>query len=72
MAVHATTPGDLEYLVTRLTALAMNAPITVGRITPVIGVHGGPGLLACAVVTAEDGSNTSVAAEEALPVSAGA
>ncbi len=71
MAVHATTPEDLQYLVTRLTGLALNAPITVGRITPVIGLHGGPGLLACAVVTAEDGSDTSVAAE-ALPISVGA
>jgi DegV family protein with EDD domain len=56
MAVHATTPDDLEYIVTRLTGLAQNVPITVSRITPVIGVHGGPGLLAFAVVTADSAS----------------
>jgi DegV family protein with EDD domain len=53
MAVHATTPDDLQYLVERLHGLAPHAPITVNRITPVIGVHAGPGLLACAIVTAE-------------------
>jgi len=52
MAVHATTPDDLKFLVDRLYGLAPDAPITVGRITPVIGVHGGPGLLGFAVVTA--------------------
>lgn len=53
MAVHASTPEDLKYLVERLHGLAPQARLTVGRITPVIGVHAGPGLLACAVVTAE-------------------
>lgn len=53
MAVHATTPNDLQYLVERLHGLAPGVRITVGRITPVIGVHAGPGLLACAVVTSE-------------------
>ncbi|HRC63505.1 MAG TPA: DegV family protein [Dehalococcoidia bacterium] len=56
MAVHATTPEDLKYLVERLHGLAPQARLTVGRITPVIGVHAGPGLLACAVVTAESDS----------------
>ena len=52
MAVHATTPEDLDFLVDRLHGLAPDAPVTVGRITPVIGVHAGPGLLGFAVVTA--------------------
>jgi DegV family protein with EDD domain len=57
MAVHATTtPNDLEHVVERLHGLAPAAPITVNRITPVIGVHGGPGLLGFAVVTADDGT----------------
>lgn len=56
MAVHATTPDDLEHIATRLTGLAPGVPITVSRITPVIGVHGGPGLLAFAVVTADSAS----------------
>ncbi len=52
MAVHATTPEDLEYLVERIHGIAPDAPITLGRVTPVIGVHTGPGALAFAVVTA--------------------
>ncbi|MGE0227213.1 MAG: DegV family protein [Dehalococcoidia bacterium] len=56
MAVHASTPDDLKYLVERLHGLAPQARLTVGRITPVIGVHAGPGLLACAVVTADTDS----------------
>lgn len=56
MAVHASTPDDLTYLVERLHGLAPQARLTVGRITPVIGVHAGPGLLACAVVTADSDS----------------
>ncbi|RLT44378.1 MAG: DegV family protein [Chloroflexi bacterium] len=52
MAVHATTPDDLEYLVQRLNGIAPDAPITLGRVTPVIGVHVGPGVLAIAVVSA--------------------
>lgn len=53
MAVHATTPEDCEYIVERLHGMAPDAEITVGRITPVIGVHTGPGMLGFAVVTAE-------------------
>lgn len=56
MAVHATTPDDLNYLVERLHGLALQARLTVGRVTPVVGIHVGPGLLACAVVTAETDS----------------
>jgi DegV family protein with EDD domain len=52
MAVHATTPEDLDYVVARLHGMAPDAPITVGRITPVVGVHGGPGLVGFAVVSA--------------------
>jgi fatty acid-binding protein DegV len=51
MAVHATTPEDCDYLVERLHGMAPDAEIIVGRLTPVVGVHGGPGLLGCAVVT---------------------
>ena len=51
MAVHATTPEDLDYIVERLHGMAPDAPITVGRITPVVGVHAGPGMLAFAVVS---------------------
>lgn len=52
MAVHATTPEDCEYLMERLHGMAQDAEIVSGRLTPVVGVHGGPGLLGCAVVMA--------------------
>jgi fatty acid-binding protein DegV len=54
MAVHATTQDDLDYVVERLHGMEPEAAITVGRITPVIGVHSGPGLLGVAVVTRPD------------------
>ena len=53
MAVHATTQEDCDFLVERLHGMAQDAEIISGRLTPVVGVHGGPGLLGCAVVTAE-------------------
>jgi len=53
--LHSTTPDEANYLRDRLAALDANASITVGRITPVVGVHGGPGLLGVGVVTAPDG-----------------
>lgn len=52
-AMHATTPDDLEYLVTRLRGIAPDAPVIVNRLTPVIGVHSGPGVLAFVVVSAD-------------------
>jgi DegV family protein with EDD domain len=63
LAVHATTPNDLEYIVERLHGLAPQAPMTVSRITPVIGVHGGPGLIAFGVVTADTGSSPPLTSE---------
>jgi len=50
--VHATTQEDCDYLAERLHGMALDAEIVTGRITPVVGVHGGPGFLGCAVVTA--------------------
>ena len=52
--LHSTTPDEAAYLRDRIAALDTHAPITIGRITPVVGVHGGPGLLAVGVVTAPD------------------
>ena len=51
MVVHATTPDDLDYVVQRLHGMEPEMPITVGRITPVVGVHAGPGMIAFAVVS---------------------
>ena len=49
--VHATTPDSMEYLVERLHGMVPEVPITLGRITPVVGVHAGPGLLGIAIVS---------------------
>ena len=51
-AMHATTPEDLDYIVDRLHGLEPEASILSGRITPVVGVHTGPGLLGFVVVQA--------------------
>ena len=52
--LHSTTPDEANYMRDRLSALDSHAPITVGRVTPVVGVHGGPGILGVGVVTAPD------------------
>ena len=52
--IHSTTPDEANYVRDRIAALDTGAAITVGRITPVIGVHGGPGVLGVGVVTAPD------------------
>ena len=51
-AIHSTTPNDLDYVVSRLRGIAPDAPITTGTLGPVVGVHGGPGTIATATVTA--------------------
>ena len=56
MAAHASSPDDIEELSAQLRALAPEAEFITGEVGPVIGVHTGPGLLACAVVTAEENS----------------
>ena len=56
MAVHATTPDDLEYLVSRLRGIAPDAPVLTGMIGPTVGVHGGAGLLGFAVVSSPTSS----------------
>ena len=56
MAVHATTPDDLEYVASRLRGLAPDAPILTGMLGPTVGVHGGPGLLGLAVVSSPTSS----------------
>ncbi|RLT43434.1 MAG: DegV family protein [Chloroflexi bacterium] len=52
--IHSTTTEEANYMRDRLAALDANATITVGRITPVVGVHGGPGVLGVGIVTAPD------------------
>ncbi len=72
MVVHATTPDEADYLADRLHGLEPGAPITRGRIGPVLGVHAGPGVLGVAVVSATDGKRPQAAdAAAAAPVAAG-
>ncbi|MFA7248208.1 MAG: DegV family protein [Dehalococcoidia bacterium] len=61
--VHSTTPEEANYLRDRIAGLDADAPITVGRITPVVGVHGGPGVLGAGVVTAPDEQSRMIAAK---------
>lgn len=51
-AIHATTPDDLQYVVDRLDGIVPDAQVLTARITPVLGVHAGPGIIGLAVVTA--------------------
>jgi DegV family protein with EDD domain len=51
-AIHATTPDELKYVVDRLDGIAPDAKVLTARITPVLGVYSGPGVLGLAVVTA--------------------
>ena len=54
-AVHATTPDELDYVATRLQGLAgTEASQVTARVTPVLGVHTGPGMIGCGVVRAPD------------------
>jgi len=58
-AMHATTPEDLKYLLDRLDGIAPDAKVLSARITPVLGVHSGPGALGMAVVTKDGASPAS-------------
>jgi DegV family protein with EDD domain len=73
MVVHATTPEESDYVVDRLYGLEPEAPITRGRIGPVLGVHAGPGVLGLAVVTATGHASAARAAVAAgVPAAAAA
>ncbi len=58
--LHSTTPDEANYVRDRIAALDAGAPITVGRVTPVVGVHGGPGILGVGVVTAPDAQSRMI------------
>lgn len=51
--LHTTTPEDAEALVARVRAAVPSVEIHTGRFGPVLGVHGGPGLLGLAAVATE-------------------
>jgi DegV family protein with EDD domain len=52
--MQATTPDDARYLADQVAQRFPGAPVHVGQMGPVIGVHGGPGLIGLAVVLAEE------------------
>lgn len=51
--LHTTTPDDAEALAERARTSWPNARIIMGRFGPVLGVHGGPGMVGVAVVVGE-------------------
>lgn len=53
--MHANSPQDAEALAARVRAEHPQVPVHVGRLGPVIGVHGGPGIVGMAVLRAEKG-----------------
>lgn len=50
VVLHTTTPGDAEQLAQRAREAVPAARVYVGRFGPVLGVHGGPGMLGIAIV----------------------
>lgn len=53
--MHATTPQDAERLAARVVAERPEIPVHVGRLGPVLAVHGGPGFVGMAAVEREKG-----------------
>lgn len=56
MAAHGDSAAESEDLIRELRAIAPDAEFITGEVGPAIGVHTGPGMLACAVVAAEGSS----------------
>lgn len=65
--VHGTTPDEVAYVRERLSAIDTGATITVGRVTPVLGVHTGPGMIGMGVVTAPDDHSPPTPFAHGLP-----
>jgi len=51
--MHGTTPEDAKMLAQRVRERLPDVPVYVGRIGPVIGVHGGPGIIGMVAVASE-------------------
>jgi DegV family protein with EDD domain len=54
VVMDSTTPDDARYLAGEVARRCPGVPVHTGAIGPVIGVHGGPGLVGLAVVLAEE------------------
>jgi DegV family protein with EDD domain len=59
VVMHSTTPEDARYVAEEVAKRCPGAPVRIGRIGPVIGVHGGPGLIGLAVVIADQQATLS-------------
>ena len=53
VVLHTTTPEEAEMLAARVRAARPEARLIVGRFGPVLGVHGGPGMIGIAVVESD-------------------
>jgi fatty acid-binding protein DegV len=53
VVLHTTTPDDAARLAERARAALPGVTVHQGRFGPVLGVHGGPGMLGLAVVANE-------------------
>lgn len=63
--MHATSPDDARMLADEIAARMPGLPVHIGRIGPVIGVHGGPGLIGIAVVASQEEAQPDSSAETA-------
>ncbi len=52
--VHATTPEDARLLADEVARRYPGIPVHVGRFGPVLGVHGGPGMVGIVAVSADE------------------
>ena len=62
--MHTTRPEDGRYVADEVARRCPGVPVRTGRIGPVIGVHGGPGLIGLAVVLAEEPADQPTAQDE--------
>jgi len=64
--MYTTRPEDAEYMTNEVARRCPGIPIHTGKIGPVIGVHGGPGLIGLAVILAQEpGAQPETASDEA-------
>ena len=57
VVMQATTPDDARYLADEIAKRCPGVPVHLGTMGPVIGVHGGPGIIGLAVVTDQEQPN---------------
>lgn len=64
--MYTTRPEDAEYMASEVARRCPGIPVHTGKIGPVIGVHGGPGLIGLAVILAQEpGAQPGTASDEA-------